>query len=117
MENLKIYDFPYGSNLHFPYLIFVLPAAIKCKEPIKVLFLIKEVLMKKVRVRVDSRNRICLTKVSKQITTQFFAYEEQGRIILEPLFEVSFEDTWLFSPQNKEYLDHLKKKYNKKTEQ
>lgn len=72
--------------------------------------------MKKVRLRVDSRNRICLTKVSKQITNQFSAYEEEGKIILEPLFEVSFEDAWLLSPQNKEYIQELKKKYHKKLE-
>lgn len=70
--------------------------------------------MKKVRVRVDSRNRICLSKVSTQITPQFFAYEEKGKIILEPLFEVSSDEAWLFSPQNKEYLDQLKKNFMKK---
>ncbi len=65
--------------------------------------------MKKIKVRVDSRNRICLTKVAKHISAQFFAYEDQGKIILEPVFEVSFEEAWLFSPQNKEYLDQLKR--------
>lgn len=72
--------------------------------------------MKKVRVRVDSRNRICLTKVSSQITSQFFAYEEQGKIILEPLFEVSSEEAWLFSPQNKACLEQLKKDLIKKAQ-
>lgn len=72
--------------------------------------------MKKIRVRVDSRNRICLTKVSTQITPQFFAYEEQGKIILEPLFEVSSEDAWFFSPQNKECLEKLKKDFTKKVQ-
>ena len=72
--------------------------------------------MKKIKVRVDSRNRICLTKIGTPITSQFFAYEENGRIILEPLFEVSSEDAWLFYPQNKEYLQQLKKNFMKRTQ-
>ena len=68
---------------------------------------------KKIRVSVDSRNRVCLTKVSKKITTQFSAYEENGKIILEPLFELPFEEAWLFYPENKKYLEQLKKNIRK----
>lgn len=64
--------------------------------------------MKKITVRVDSRNRICLTKVSKKIASSFRAYEQNGKIILEPVIEISLHEAWLYEPENKKVLQELK---------
>ena len=64
--------------------------------------------MKKIEVHVDSRNRVCLTKVSKKLAARFYAYEEGNKIILEPLVEVPASEAWLFEPQNKEILKMIK---------
>jgi hypothetical protein len=60
--------------------------------------------MKKVHVTIDSRNRINLTKVSKNLAKHFYAYENHGKIILEP---ISAEEAWLFEPQNKVILEQI----------
>jgi len=60
--------------------------------------------MKKVQVKLDSRNRICLTKITKQLPTSFNAYEKDGKIILEPLVQVPADQAWLFKPENKKLL-------------
>jgi len=65
--------------------------------------------MKKTTVKVDSRNRICLTKLSKKLPSSFSAYIEKGRIILEPLVEVPVEEAWLFAPENKKILERVKR--------
>ena len=65
--------------------------------------------MKKVSVRVDSRNRISLTKISKKLASAFYAYEEKGKIILEPIVEVPAAEAWIFEPQNKEILEKVKR--------
>ena len=65
--------------------------------------------MKKTTIKVDSRNRICLTKLSKNLPTSFYAYTEKGKIILEPLMEVPADEAWLFAPENKEILERVKK--------
>ena len=65
--------------------------------------------MKRIAVRIDSRNRVCLTKVSKKLASAFYIYEEQGRIILEPIIEVPAREAWLFAPENKEILAKVKK--------
>ncbi len=64
--------------------------------------------MKRTNIRVDARNRICLTKISNQLPKSFSAYEWEGKIILEPLVEVPAEEAWLFEPQNKEILMSIK---------
>jgi hypothetical protein len=64
--------------------------------------------MKKVHVKIDSRNRICLTKVSRNLAKYFYAYERQGNIVLEPVIEVPAEEAWLFAPENKEILKRVK---------
>jgi hypothetical protein len=72
--------------------------------------------MKKVSVKVDSRNRISLTKVSKKIASSFYAHEEKdGRIILEPIVEVPAREAWLFKPENKEILEKIKRGLKQKT--
>jgi len=63
--------------------------------------------MKKIRVKLDSRNRICLTKVSKKLATSFYVYEVEGKIVLEPLIEIPAEEAWLFKPENKEILKRI----------
>ena len=65
--------------------------------------------MKNVCLAVDSRNRICLTKLTKKLPTRFWAYEKGGKIILEPLVEVPADEAWLFEPKNKKILEQVKK--------
>ncbi len=65
--------------------------------------------MKKISLQIDSRNRICLTKISKNLPTRFSAYEEDGKIILEPLAEIPAHEAWLFKPENRQILDEVKK--------
>lgn len=64
--------------------------------------------MKKVQVKVDSKNRISLSRVTKKLPSSFYAYESAGKIILEPLIEVPAEEAWLFDPENKEILEAIK---------
>ncbi len=64
--------------------------------------------MKKTHVRLDSRNRICLTKIAPNLPASFYAYLENNRIILEPAIEVPADEAWLFKPENKEILEAIK---------
>ncbi len=64
--------------------------------------------MKKIHVRVDSRSRISLTKVSKNLPSSFYAYESNGKIILEPLAEIPMEEAWIFEPKNRHILEEVK---------
>jgi len=64
--------------------------------------------MKKIHVKLDSRNRVCLTKISKHLPSRFFAYEKSGTIILEPCIEVPQSEVWLFEPENKKILQQIK---------
>lgn len=64
--------------------------------------------MKKTHVRVDAKNRVCLTKITKNLPASFYAYESKGKIILEPLTEVPADEAWLFKPENKEILKAIK---------
>jgi hypothetical protein len=63
---------------------------------------------KEVFLKVDSRNRISLTKVVKDLPVIFKAYVKDGKIILEPVQQVPEEEAWLFKPENKEVLKRLK---------
>lgn len=65
--------------------------------------------MKKTRVKVDSRNRICLTKVAKKLATSYSAYIENNKIVLEPLIEIPAQEAWLFDPENKAILKKIEK--------
>ena len=65
--------------------------------------------MKNVCLAVDSRNRVCLTKLTKKLPARFLAYLKDGKIILEPLVEVPKDEAWLFEPENKEILEQVKK--------
>ncbi len=64
----------------------------------------KEMLMK-----LDSRNRIALTKVSSNLASVYRVFVENDRIILEPIREIPKEEQWLFAPENKEKLEMLKR--------
>jgi len=64
--------------------------------------------MKKKYVRVDSRNRVSLTKISRNLPSSFYAYEFEGKIILEPLAEVPMEEAWIFEPKNRAILEEVK---------
>lgn len=66
------------------------------------------IMKKKTHVRLDSRNRISLTKVSKHLPSSFSAYVEKGRIILEPIVEVPVNEAWLFEPENDAILKKVK---------
>ena len=65
--------------------------------------------MKKIQLKLDSRNRVCLTKLAAQLPSQFIAYEEKGKIILEPLVEIPASEAWLFQPENRKILEEVKK--------
>ena len=65
--------------------------------------------MRNVCLAVDSRNRICLTKLIKKLPARFLAYEKDGKIILEPLVEIPADEAWLFEPKNKKILEQVKK--------
>ncbi len=64
--------------------------------------------MKKQYVKVDSRNRICLTKILKNIPDIFRVYVKGNSVILEPIQEIPDREKWLFEPQNKGLLERLR---------
>lgn len=67
--------------------------------------------MKQIYVKLDSRNRISLTKIGK-LSPVYRVYIEKNKIILEPIAEdkkaLSKEEEWLFRPENKKLLDYVK---------
>lgn len=62
-----------------------------------------------VYLKVDSRNRISLTKLSQNLSPIYKARIEKNRIILEPVQEIPENEAWLFLPENKEILARIKK--------
>jgi hypothetical protein len=60
-------------------------------------------------LKVDSRNRVSLTKLSKHLSALYKARIEQNKIILEPVQEIPEKEAWLFLPENKEILARIKK--------
>lgn len=67
-----------------------------------------------VYLKVDSRNRISLTKLSKKLSHIYKARTQNDKIILEPLQEIPEKEAWLFLPENKEILADLKKSLKEK---
>lgn len=61
-----------------------------------------------VYLKVDSRNRISLTKLSNHLSAIYKARIENNTIILEPA-EIPADEAWLFLPENREILQQLKK--------
>ncbi len=62
-----------------------------------------------VYLKVDSRNRISLTKLSKNLSPIYKARIHENKIILEPVQEIPENEAWLFLPENKEILARIKK--------
>jgi hypothetical protein len=62
-----------------------------------------------VYLKVDSRNRISLTKLSQNLFSMYKARIEKNKIILEPVQEIAETEAWLFLPENKEILTRIKK--------
>ncbi len=67
-----------------------------------------------VYLKVDSRNRISLTKVSNDLSKLYKARLDKNKIILEPVSEVPENEAWLFLPENKEILAQIKKSLTQK---
>ncbi len=69
-------------------------------------------------VKVDSRNRITIPKKLAQGASHLYkVYEKDGRIILEPVQEVSRDEQWLLDPKNKAILARLKEESMKEQHQ
>ena len=62
-----------------------------------------------VYLKIDSRNRVSLTKLSKKLAHLYKAYSVADKIILEPMQAIPEKEAWLFEPENKEILDTLKR--------
>lgn len=62
-----------------------------------------------VYLKVDSRNRISLTKLVENLSPLYKAYVKDSKIILEPVQEIPEDEAWLFLPENKEILARIKK--------
>ncbi len=60
-------------------------------------------------LKVDSRNRVSLAKLSKKLSSLYKARVEKNKIILEPVQEIPEGEAWLFLPENKEILKKIKK--------
>ena len=60
-------------------------------------------------VKIDSRNRLTIPKnLSEGMSHLYKIYEQNGKIILEPVQDVPKEEQWLFDPKNKAIVDELK---------
>jgi hypothetical protein len=69
-----------------------------------------------VYLKLDSRNRVSLTKFIKELSYKnkgksyiYKAYEKNGNIILEPIKDMPKEVEWIFKPENKHLLEMVKK--------
>src|ERR1700722_15421467 len=69
-----------------------------------------------VYLKLDSRNRVSLTKFIKELSYKskgksyiYKAYEKNGNIILEPIKDMPKEVEWIFKPENKHLLEIVKK--------
>jgi hypothetical protein len=72
--------------------------------------------MKSTYVKPDARNRVSLTKLTKDLHTLYKAYMEDDKIILEPVKEVSEHERWVLDPANKEIVEEIKRRLSEKTE-
>jgi hypothetical protein len=41
-----------------------------------------------ISLRVDKKNRVCITKLFRELPSAVWAYNENGKIIIEPIVEV-----------------------------
>ena len=60
-------------------------------------------------LKLDVRNRISLTKLSKNLSLIYKARIHEIKIILEPVQEIPEDEAWLFLPENKKILARIKK--------
>lgn len=60
-------------------------------------------------LKLDVRNRISLTKLSKNLSRIYKARIHENKIILEPVQEIPEDEAWLFLPKNKKILARIKK--------
>jgi bifunctional DNA-binding transcriptional regulator/antitoxin component of YhaV-PrlF toxin-antitoxin module len=70
-------------------------------------------------VKIDSRNRLTIPKKiahKKDFYSIYKIYEENGKIILEPIKEIPERELWLFDPKNKTVVDELKKALKQKAD-
>ena len=51
-------------------------------------------------LKLDVRNRISLTKLSKNLSLIYKARIHENKIILEPVQEIPEDEAWLFLPEN-----------------
>lgn len=59
-------------------------------------------------VKVDSRNRVVLTRVSKKLSSMYKVRMQGETIILEPVVEIPADEAWLFTSENKDLLARIK---------
>ena len=60
-------------------------------------------------VKIDSRNRVTIPKNLFQGMSHLYKiYEQNGKIILEPVQEIHKGEEWFFDPKNKAIVDELK---------
>ena len=59
-------------------------------------------------IKLDSRNRISLTKIMKNLSQIYKVVVEGDKIVLEPIKEIPAKIHWLFEPGNKHLLEELK---------
>ncbi len=62
-----------------------------------------------IHVKLDSRNRVTLMRVSKKLSAIYKLYMREDTIVLEPVVEIPADETWLFAPENKGLLARIKK--------
>jgi len=65
--------------------------------------------MKEQIIRLDTKNRVTLTKVTKNLSSLYRAYTQDDKIILEPIRGMSKQEQLLFDPKNKHILEMVKK--------
>ena len=61
-------------------------------------------------VKVDSRHRITIPKkIAKNLANLYTVHEKDGKIILEPVQEMSREEKWLSDPKNRAIVEEAMK--------
>lgn len=64
-------------------------------------------------LRPDSKGRISLGELSKDVTSYKIEKMENGQLLLTPYTEIPFSEKWVF--ENPDLLDEFKKYINQKT--
>ena len=57
-------------------------------------------------LRPDAKGRISLGEIAKNVSSYRMTVQENGKILLEPYFEIPMSEKWIF--ENKELLEKLK---------